>query len=69
MATGNRPDYYGVVTTIEKEGYGTRIGRTALWIQADSNQKHPIFKGKVEINGQLFHIALWKQSEKKEEST
>lgn len=63
MATGNRPDYYGVVTTVEKEGYGKRIGRTALWIQADSNEKHPVFRGNVEINGVKFKVALWKQSE------
>jgi hypothetical protein len=63
MENPRKPDYYGVITTMNKKGYGERIGRASIWRQTDSNEKHPVFRGNVEINGVRFKMALWKQPE------
>ena len=44
------------------------IGTIAVWAEIDpSNEKSPVFTGKIQVDGVNYRVAIWKFEPKKKE--
>jgi hypothetical protein len=56
---GNKPELYGIVSE-GTNGRFRRLGKVAVWRQyPPPDTKRPPLKGRIEINGTSYQIAMW----------